>query len=124
MHPGAGWEDTLWLTDGPDHLLEPIRVDDLLDALECVAAVPLDAFGDDPAYDSSGTDGLVLGRCRADGYAMARSSETGYTWRPWPIGRGVPCPADGETYIDTDGVRKSMGLCREQTFEPWKAGKR
>ena len=99
-------------------------LDRLLDAIACVVAVPLDLFGDDPSTDPTGTDGLILGRCSADGYAMARSSETGYTWRPHNVGRYAPCPADPETYVDTDGVTKSMGHCRDATFEPWKPGLR
>lgn len=94
----------------------------LLDALACVVGAGLDPWGDDRRFDPTGTDGLVLGRCSADGYAMVRS-ESGHTWRPWNYGQADPCPADPETYVDTDGTVKSMGLCREATFEPWKPGK-
>lgn len=100
-------------------------LDQFLDALECVLGARLDPWGeDDNALSSRAqTDRLVLGRCTADGYAMYRDSETGFTCRPSSVGRGVPCPADGRTYPTANGVGY-MGLCQAATFEPWKAGKR
>lgn len=100
----------------------PADVDLLLEALECVTAAALDVFHEEPG---TGTDRLVLGRCSADEYAMARDSQNGYTWRPNSVGRGVPCPADRRSYIDPRTQREtSVGLCGPETFEPWKAGKR
>lgn len=96
-------------------------LDRLLDALECCTLAGVDAFGDSDPW--SGTDDLILGRCSADGYAMIQDSVDGHAWRPWSVGQGVLCPADGRTYMSGSGLRK-IGNCQPATFEHWKPGKR